>query len=199
MGAKKIFGVGLAKMGSISLQKAWCILGYKTLHYPVSWSEIDDCDAVNGTSIACRFEEVDRRYPGSQFILTLRDLEPWLKSCESHYCQRFRQEDLAPRHREFRRKNMLRLYGVEAYDPEAFTKAYFSHISRVKNYFATRTQDLLILNIPSGDGWEKLCPFLRHAIPAIPFPHANQTSEPMTLRQKIAKRIERVSHPWIDE
>ena len=195
----KVFGIGLAKTGSISLERAWDILNYRTLHYPVSWSEIDNHNGVNGTSVACRFEEVDRRYPGSKFILTIRDLDSWLESCYFHYCERFRQEDLTPRHREFRSKCMLKLYGTDTYDTHLFTDAYFQHLDRVKSYFTQRPQDFLIMNIPDGDGWEKLCYFLGHPIPDVPFHHSNKTSQPITLRDEIITRIEQITESWIDE
>lgn len=124
----KIFSIGLAKTGSISLQKAWDILNYRTLHYPVAWSEIDAHDAINGTSFACRFEEVDRRYPGSKFILTVRDLDAWLQSCYFHYCERFKQEELTPRHRKFRQSFMLKLYQTDTYDSQLFEAAYFQNL-----------------------------------------------------------------------
>lgn len=195
----KIFGIGLAKMGSISLQSACRLLGYKSLHYPVSYQEIDEHDFINGTSVACRFQDIDTRYPKSKFILTMRELEPWLNSCEAHYCQRFRQEDLEPRHREFRKRNMLKLYGTDEFNRALFTQAYFRHIHAVQDYFAQRTTDFLILNIPAGDGWETLCPFLEHPLPDIPFPHTNQSSQPITLRDEVANRIKTVRPPWIDE
>jgi hypothetical protein len=196
---RKVFGIGLAKMGSISLQQACRILGYKSLHYPVSYQEIDDHDFINGTSVACRFQAIDTRYPQSKFILTMRDLEPWLQSCEAHYCQRFRQEDLEPRHRAFRKRNMLKLYGTDTFNMTLFAEAYVRHINAVQTYFAQRTKDLLILNIPAGDGWETLCPFLGHPLPDSPFPHTNRSSQPITLRDEVANRVKSVPPPWIDE
>lgn len=195
----KVFGIGLAKTGSISLQKAWDILNYRTLHYPVAWSEIDNHDAVNGTSVACRFEEVDRRYPGSKFILTIRDIDSWLQSCYFHYCERFRQEDLKPRHRTFRQKCMLKLYRTDIYDFHLFTEAYFQHLERVKNHFDRRHEELLIFDVSQGDGWEKLCYFLDVSIPNVPFPHSNQTSQPITIRDEIIIRVDRVTEKWMDE
>ena len=36
--------------------------------------------------------------------------------------------------------------------------------------------DLLVFDLPKGDGWEKLCGFLGHEVPDKPFPHANKAS-----------------------
>jgi hypothetical protein len=94
---------------------------------------------------------------------------------------------------------MLKLYGTDEFNISFFTDAYFRHINTVQNYFAKRTHDLLILDIPAGDGWEKLCPFLEHPFPDIPFPHTNRSSQPITLREEVANRIKSVNPPWIDE
>ncbi len=44
---------------------------------------------------------------------------------------------------------------------------------KIKNYFKDRPDDLLVMNICDGDGWEVLCPFLDKPIPAVSFPHLN--------------------------
>lgn len=47
----------------------------------------------------------------------------------------------------------------------------------MRDYFAGRPEDLLIMDICAGDGWEKLCPFLGFEIPETPFPHLNTRAE----------------------
>ena len=44
---------------------------------------------------------------------------------------------------------------------------------RVRAYFAGRPDDLLVLDVVGGEGWEKLCPFLGLEPPAEAFPHFN--------------------------
>jgi hypothetical protein len=48
---------------------------------------------------------------------------------------------------------------------------YDLHIKNVIEYFKDRPEDLLILNIFEGDGWDKLCDFLSIPVPDVPFPH----------------------------
>ena len=55
-----------------------------------------------------------------------------------------------------------------------YPKRYNEHKSHIRDYFASRTSDLLILNFPRGDGWKKLCLFLGHKEPKDPFPHVNK-------------------------
>ena len=98
----KIFGIGLSKTGTTSLHVALEILGYSSVHYPVTWEEFDRYDAAHDITVASRFEELDKLYPGSRFILTLRDLNQWLRSCENHF-DRFNRNKISPKVREFYR------------------------------------------------------------------------------------------------
>ena len=46
---------------------------------------------------------------------------------------------------------------------------------KIKKYFKNRLNDLLVMNICDGEGWEVLCPFLDKNIPNIPFPKVGIT------------------------
>ena len=56
---------------------------------------------------------------------------------------------------------------------EIYIERYERHNREVIEYFADRGNDLLILNITGGEGWEKLCPFLNKPVPAVRFPCVN--------------------------
>ncbi len=186
----KIFGIGLPKTGTRSLHTAFELLGYHSVHYPVTWEEIDNHEAAAGMSIACQFEELDRLYPRSKYILTVRDLNQWLESCKNHYGQRISPDELSPQLREVILGFMQKAYGTASYDPVLFQDAYFRHIQRVKNYFTHRPKDLLMLNIDE-DGWEQLCPFIGKPIPDVPFPHQNKKCESLPLiRQQISAKLD---------
>ncbi len=49
--------------------------------------------------------------------------------------------------------------------------------SQTREYFKGRPDDLLILDICGGDGWEKLCNFLSLPIPSVDFPFENAKSD----------------------
>jgi len=171
----KIFGIGLARTGTTSLTKALRILGYRAVHFPTSFDQILYHDAATDTSVACRFAELDRLFPGSKFILTVRDEQSWLASYA-----RFRSLQIPigknwPMLREARRVREI-LFGTQEFEPEAWLAGYRRHTARVMEYFAERPQDLLVMNIAAGDGWEKLCPFLGKPVPPLPFPYLNKKS-----------------------
>ena len=95
----KIFGVGLSKTGTTSLARALEILGYKTRDYlgvtryspsdlsSIDLQIIDSNDAFTDTPIPSFYRELDTRYPGSKFILTVRDTDDWLQSCKKQFSQ----------------------------------------------------------------------------------------------------------------
>jgi len=171
----KIFGIGLSKTGTTSLNRALEILGCSSVHCPLIPGQIEAHDAATDISIAAQFERLDTEYPGSKFIYTVRDLDDWLDSCRHHWAyhrRKFAQnKDLQRLH--------LSLYSSLTYDRDAFERGYMRHDARVRAYFSGR--ELLVMDIRGGDGWDKLCPFLDCSKPPEPFPHAN-VARPMIHR-----------------
>ena len=169
----KIWGIGLQSTGSTGLADALAILGYNSAHVILP-SYFDEYDAVIDSTVAVRYKQLDRLYPGSQFILTIRrDTESWLKSYQRHIAG----EDLNKYTTEWRDEILYYsplLFGSVQYDEDLCRASYFRHIREVKSYFQHRQGDLLEIDIPSGEGWEKLCPFLGKPIPNEPFPWLNQ-------------------------
>ena len=63
-------------------------------------------------------------------------------------------------------------YGGLAFEDESrLSGIYDRHIQAVLSYFKDRPNDLLVINITEGEGWEKLCPFLSKPIPSTAFPN----------------------------
>ena len=67
------------------------------------------------------------------------------------------------------------LYGSVVFNETKFTETLFRHTQEIKDYFSGRENDLLIMDITKGDGWEKLCPFLDKPIPSENIPKENVT------------------------
>ena len=61
--------------------------------------------------------------------------------------------------------------GLRFRDTARLRYAYATHERNVREYFAGRPEDLLVMNVTAGDGWELLCPFLGKPVPDFPFPH----------------------------
>ena len=175
-----IFGIGFPRTGTRSLAAALVELGFKTSH---EWNEsgpgwraaLGDepprinfaCDAVIGFCSFC-YSRLDRRHAGSKFILTLRHETDWLRSIK-----RNTQRASGQSGDTFRR----RIFGFAGHDERRLRQAWLEHYVGVQRYFAGREDDLLIMDIPGGDGWGNLCPFLGVEAPSGAFPHLHKSRQ----------------------
>ena len=102
------------------------------------------------------YREVDRQYPGSKFILTVRELEAWLTSIWNNSNSLRELRSKLPAVPVLHRA----IYGTAIFDRATFAATHRRHIASVQEYFRNRPHDLLVMDICGGDGWEQLCPFL---------------------------------------
>ena len=170
MNINKVFGIGLSKTGIMSLNKALEILRYSSRPYPQDLNIFDKIDAGTDITVASEYKYLDEKYPSSKFILTIRDCGTWLPSIIKHHKRR-------PPHkmREFVLVTRKKVWGSIDPTEKQMVIAYEKHLSDVKSHFSSRPNDLLVLNIINGEGWEKLCPFLNKKILNENFPWENKT------------------------
>jgi hypothetical protein len=188
----RVFGLGLSRTGTKSLHQALCMLGYHSDHFSTQLIHLWDgelqlltkraaaFDALTDITAAHFFRELDLAFPGSKFVLTLRDPQAWLRSCERHFppLTPGRWPSGVPKVLQLRRA----VYGADCFDRTAFANAYDAHLTRVREYFAHRPQDLLELNITRGEGWEPICRFLQQPVPVQDFPWANRAAPKVSSR-----------------
>jgi hypothetical protein len=207
----KVFGLGLSRTGTRSLTAALHLLGWDTVHYPVDraaleammrgdvkFPHLDRYDGMTDITVSPYYEDLDKAYPGSKFVLTVRDEEGWLKSCENHWASRPAFQEAPPpgkevspeehlTHMEIRRFLRAAVYASYDYQPDRFRRAYRRHVEDVKAYFEDRPEDLLVLAVAQGEGFEKLAPFLGVPVPSQPFPHkGKRLSERLAAQAKAA-------------
>lgn len=60
------------------------------------------------------------------------------------------------------------------YWAESFENVFLNYYKKVKNYFKNRSNDILFINIIEGEGYEKLCSFLKLPILNEEFPHEHK-------------------------
>ena len=201
MDQERVFGIGLSKTGTTSLTRALQILGYRTNHFPYSAIRFEDgnlrldmerlCqwDAATDSPVALFFRKLEESFPNAKFILTERDIDSWIASCQySHVWPGDYVANKGIRLFPHIRKILClhrHVYGTERFHQETFRKAYEEHRAQVIEHFRQKGRDLLVIDICGGEGWEPLCEFLDVPIPDEPFPHENVG------RFKRAKRISR--------
>ena len=182
----KVFGIGFHKTATTSLAKALSYLGYRVTGpnwvdnrniaqevFELAFDLANRFDAFQDNPWPILYKELDRKFPGSKFILTLRPSDQWIRSVVNHF-----DEKETPM-REW-------IYGIARPkgNEDVYIRRYERHNREVLEYFKDRGEQLLVLNIPAGEGWTKLCPFLGEQIPGIGFPCANTASD----RGKLSKR-----------
>jgi len=155
-------------------------LGYKCRHFPIEmtglrngelridYEQVQQYDALGDIPIARFYPELDRQFPNSKFILTVRESPAWLDSCRRHF--------RAGRWANHSKIGQLHedIYGTAEFDEHRYRLAYQRFVDGVGVYFRDREDDLLVLNICAGDGWKKLCPFVGERRPWYRFPKCNR-------------------------
>ena len=133
-----------------------------------------------------------RSYPGSRFILTVRDEDSWIRSLRVHLFPRAKatQNDSLIPLQPFTRSSMFNgdLWFIDEHAAD-YLQRYRDFNRGVMDYFRGR-DNLLVIDIQKGDGWEKLCAFLGCDIPSEPFPWKNRRS----LRRSIRRTVKRWKH-----
>jgi hypothetical protein len=203
----KIFCIGQNKTGTSSLEVALANLGYKPGNQEKGekllkdWATRDFRKIVKLCKTGDFFQDVpfsndytyiamDCSFPGSKFILTIRDNKnQWYESL-TRFHTRVIGKDRLPTPRDlkehrYRDKEFFRgylwdaqvlKYGIDEstlYDYEIYTAKYELHNSQVLEYFRYRQDDLLVLNVAKPKSMERLFNFLGHPFNGEIMPHIN--------------------------
>jgi hypothetical protein len=178
----KIFNIGFNRAGTSSLTEALQLLGYRAVHFrhqEIRLHDIivanrragrrllfgleDQYDAFSDFAGQHFFEQIDAQYPGSKFIVTLRNLDDWLDSRE----RKVLKNRSDPNYRHF----FLEI------DRPGWIRERAEASERIARHFRGRPDDLLYIDIPAGDGWQPLCRFLGIDSPDCPFPWKNRLAQ----------------------
>lgn len=169
----RIFGIGLSRTGTLSLAVALRLLGYRTVHYPWSLEEIHAHDAATDIPVTRRFAFLQEAYPGAKFVLTTRDTESWLASCERHFTEEA-WRDAPPLEwtdsQRYVAETEFALYGTWRFDAEQFAEAKERHEAAVRTAFRASPERRLVIDIANRPdiAWPELLAFLGYD--EIPFP-----------------------------
>jgi Sulfotransferase domain len=194
----KVFGLGLSRTGTRSLTAALHVLGFDAVHYPTDQGTLDTLvrgdarfpllehyDGITDVTVARYYEALDHAWPGSKFVLTVRDRDSWLDSCAFHWSVPMAdKQDRGPVYMEIQRFLRAAVYGSYEFDEQRFRRVYQRHVEGVTRYFAGRERDLLVLDIAAGQGYERLAPFLGVPVPRQPFPVKGKAATPSPVEAK---------------
>lgn len=183
---RKVFCIGFQKTGTTSIGKALRILGH-TVSDVREFAGLQDASEIfeRAVEVSKRYDafqdnpwpvfyrQMDSMYPGSKFILTVRDPASWIESVMDQF-----------RGRERAMLNFV--YGISKPDghEDQFVETMLNHNREVQSHFSERPDDLLVLDMEQGFGWPRLCGFLNVPEPDAPFPHLNSRQQMLTKLQK---------------
>lgn len=173
MNKNKIFGIGLSRTGTTSLSHTLKEIGINIIHYPNESKLFDsNNDGACDIPAAVHYKKLDKKFPNSKFIYTIRDKDEWLFSI-GRYLEYKKDRKMTP----WELKNRIELYGQITFDKDMFATKYDEHDNSVRAYFKEREQDLLIINICAGDKLEKLLSFIggHNELSNKKFPHINKS------------------------
>lgn len=204
----KVFCIGLNKTGTTSWAQAMSDLGYvvgsetrATMLYD-DWARrdfqriIDYCRTDGQAfqdipfSLPDTCEVVDRAFPGSKFVLTVRDsAEQWYDSLVTFHGKHFASsgrrppspEDLA--HAIYWRHGLIadfcrQVFKTPIDDPynrEALLDFYINYNQKLINHFAGRPDDFLVVNVAKHGDYRRMCEFLGFPDSNGRFPWKNKT------------------------
>ena len=76
----RCWGIGLSRTGTTSFCEALRLLGYKNVVHNPEYAELKDLNGGSDLGVIVFYKYLDYKFPGSKFVLTLRDdLESWLR------------------------------------------------------------------------------------------------------------------------
>jgi len=182
---RKVFCVGFHKTGTTSMGTLFRALGYRAISnhrtrdrgfvQALSEGRLDAlmhiarlANAFEDNPWPLFYEQWDRAFPGSRFILTTRDPSAWSRSVVNHFGAQAEPDSAMRR----------LIYGDLAGDPKGHEALYrarmHAHNEAVRAYFCSRSADLLEVDVSEPDALTRICEFLGHKTELQRMPHANR-------------------------
>lgn len=202
---KKIFCIGANKTGTTSMEAVFKGLGLKVGNQSVAelflhdWAKqeyrkiIKYCRSADAFqdlpfSYPGTYEAMDKAFPGSKFILTVRTSgDEWFQSLVRFHTKIVGKGRIptADDLREFGYRypgflwDAARLrYGVDEttlYNRDHYIHCYEEHNRKAREYFKDRPDDFLELNIADANAMERVLRFLGYPFSGQKMPHENST------------------------
>lgn len=205
MGKSKIFCIGANKTGTTSLKKEFSALGFivgnqKRAERLFPFYQTGDFDPIMAYcrtaqvfqdapfSLPETFKHVDRAYPGSKFILSVRDSpEQWYQSLIKFHAKMFGNGKIPTKNDLMNsgyiwkgwawegHKAVFKTPEDDLYNKQLLTQYYNMHNQSVLDYFKNRPKDLLVINLSEPDSYARFLTFIGVTSPRQHFPWENKT------------------------
>lgn len=207
----QVIGAGFGRTGTMSMQAALEVLGYRCYHMkevpeqpghlqawhefvagraPMDWQQLyAEFEATVDFPACVYYRELLQEFPEAKVVLNVRDTESWFKSFTTlqrttDYFRVFRFIPKARRFLNFVDLLLGTVFDGRSRDHDYAIEVFNRHNEAVQqNVPADR---LLVFRVQ--EGWEPLCSFLGVEVPeGIPFPHLNEGEK--TLKALAQERL----------
>jgi tetratricopeptide (TPR) repeat protein len=205
-GGRKVFCVGRNKTGTTSMEAALRSLGFtmglqargEMLKHDWGRRDFTRINALCQTADAFQdvpfsgadtFRAVDAAFPGSRFVLTVRNSpEQWFESLVRFHTRIVNKgrvptaddlRDFEYRYKGYLWEAFVLSYGDDErllYDRDTYIASYVEHNRSVTEHFRDRPDDLLVLNVSDADAMPRLCGFLGLEYRGQAMPHLNRSA-----------------------
>lgn len=165
MTSQKIFIIGLPRTGTTSICSKFIELGYNVAHTAYTQQTFEQAQVIADTPIFTDYQQLDEYYPHSKFIYLDRGLSMWLPSIKqllqrmhhnitrddggfNPYLKRCYQQVFSP-------------FTLENINDDYFlSTSYLKHKNSAEQYFITRKNDFLMIDISKKASLNQLQTFL---------------------------------------
>lgn len=205
-GKPKIFCIGFNKTGTTSLKTEMALQGFTVGNQRQAellfddWVKRDFKRLIRYCRTAEFFQDVpfsypytfiamDQAFPGSKFILTVRNnAEQWYNSLIRFHGKLWGNGNVPPTTEDLKNatyiekgrpyRNRFLVHDVPEDDPykkDVMIAYYHNHNNMVMDYFRHRSQDLLIINLKNPQDYLRFCEFIGQKPEREGFPWENKT------------------------
>jgi hypothetical protein len=205
-GRRKVFGIGMGKTGTTSLERAFTELGYRVGPQPTferhfgAWAAGDIDGLLADIKRFEAFQDVPfcfpgtyrllyKHFPSAKFILTVRDSpEQWYRSLCRFHSNLFGRNGALPTEADLQAATYVspgwvfrasQVYGTppgQPYDRATLIRVYETHVRETQAFFTNRPESLLVLNVADQGAFARLAAFLNRPASARAFPHLNKSA-----------------------
>ena len=202
---EKIFCIGRNKTGTTSLKTAFSDLGFAVGnqreaelitsrdYFKGEFRELKKyCDTAQvfqdvPFSLPGTYKFIDKAFPESKFILTVRDSENWYTSITSFHAKLWGKNGNIPTAEDLKNAdyvtkggpyNFLKIFGTDDSDPynkDKLVANFTKHNHDVISYFEDRPNDLLIIDVTKSGSYQQFVKFLGVSPLYEQFPWKNKT------------------------
>ena len=163
--SNKIFIIGLPRTATTSVCKALVELNFFTAHTAYIEKAFEQAQVIADTPVFCDYQQLDAFYPHSKFILLTREKNVWIASIRQlllrmlHNLQRS-DGGFNPYLRRCYHDIFHPLTADNINDDDFLSRCFDQHQSAVNDYFSTRPQDLLTIDVNQTDSYQRLLDFV---------------------------------------